>query len=472
MSIIEESIDNRPSPENYMEFIPWACSQLQLNFIILIHKEYQHEYVSVMNQDRKKNKSKLKVQSRLDLDSDHNKDDDSNDLKTPVTADSEVIHIQAICDHADNLTQLKFVKNIAIPRILWKIIGLIVKYHSLLTNITIHGGMDQYTLHEICNFLNISNITELILDYSFLAEANYYLLLESNNDIYHISLAGCEIDDHVLKIIASKLAHPLPASKKLSILNLASNKITDDGAKFLADALRSNRHLSYLNLSNNRLSDKGAAELFTVLQEFVLTKDELMATRLRHMDFLRQKNDLIMKAHQELKAGDVGRTPRRKTIRAVSTVPKRGKLEKETSLKSFGETNAKSLINVDMFLHEKAIAIADSELGDFDDPFSSSNIVVRNSLTYCIGNNVLCYLNLSYNNMTYISLKEIVDLLKYQKGVDRKPIGLSNLIIEGNPLPMLCDELLQIDELIETGLATHRRVSVAKKRATQSAKRF
>ncbi|XP_045507542.1 uncharacterized protein LOC123703535 [Colias croceus] len=458
--------EKKPLPDDFCAFLPWACNQYQLDFLVVITRDLQNEYVSVGHHDRmKKGKSKAKLTSRMDVDSE-DRDGKSDVFDTSFSTTSKTLKITALYDANDNLIKLKFLKNKLIPQKIWKIIGLMIQFQTYLTNITINGGLDQYTIYEISKFLNTSHLTELILDYSFLGEANYYLLFESENPLRYISLAGCGIDNTIVQTIASRLAYPLPASKKLRILNLSSNKITDSGAKHLADTLRSNRHLTYLNIAGNRISDVGASYLFDVLSEFPLLTDEIMQSRQRHMDYLKHKNDVIAKILQDLKAGDFEkRASKRKSLRPPSTPStKRGKLDKEGSLKSLVDPNAKSLINVDMLLYDKAINMAENAIGDFEDPFSSSNTCVRDGILYCKGNNSLSYLNIGFNNLSYVSLNRILNVLLYQKSLDRRPSGLINIVIEGNPMPASSLKINEIDDIIDKGLESFRRMSGFKKR--------
>ncbi|XP_028158546.1 uncharacterized protein LOC114351500 [Ostrinia furnacalis] len=461
----------QPSPAVLEVFLPWACAQLQVKDSVVVTKIVQTDYVSVVGlSDRSKKKAKSKV-SKVELTLDMDKDDRScTTMRMSVASEIEPgIQIFAFYDSVDNLVQLRYDKNRHLPRIIFKILGMIIQFHPYLHTITINSGIDQTGIYEISKFLPLSHITDLCLDGTFIEESNYHILLENVNCLRHLSLARCSVNDEVLEQIASCLSYPLPASRTLSILNLSSNKITDLGAKHLSEALRSNRQMSYLNLSGNMLTDSGAGYLFNTLLKFPLSFAELLASRSRHMTYLMQKNALVMQKVKELRAGDFEkRAARRKTaVKPIST-PKKDKkgVEKEPSLRSFSES--KSYGNFEAVFIEKATQMAEAVLGEFHDPFDGQSTVISEGVVYSQGNNTLCYLNLSFNNLSYVSLTKLLKVLTYQKESGRKPRGLVNISIEGNLMPVMCRELQLIDDMLDTGLMLQtRRYSLPKKR-TQS----
>lgn len=412
----------------------------------------------------KKGKSKIKLsQSRHNVGSDQEREEKSTSDLPPLLCTEKVVKIFTIYDSFFNLVEIRFGKNNYLPRLIFKIIGLIIQFQPNIAKIEINGGMDGYTVYEINKFLNMSNITELCFDGCFLKEANYDILLDTNNSLRHLSLSRCKIDDNVVRNIANKLAYPLPASKSLYILNLSSNGITDLGTQYLVQALRSNRNLSYLNLADNRITDDGAGYLLHVFAEFPLTDTELLEARFRHMVFLKNKNIMIDRTIKELRSGELDRKiAKRKSTRPVSAASgKKGKLEKELS----EIRDTKSLVNMDFLYYEKAVNMVENTLGEFNDPFCANNTNVKGGMVYSKGNNTLCYLNLAYNNLSFLSLKKILAVLMFQKLLDRKPRGLINLLIEGNNLPVSCMEMSQIDDVLEMGLMVHnRRLSGGKKR--------
>ncbi|XP_072946029.1 uncharacterized protein [Epargyreus clarus] len=462
--------DNRPSPSDFEVYLPWACKQLQLESTVQVQKIYQNEYVSVAVSERsKKGKSRGKInQSRVDVKDDTEKEDRSTSVTQmrPVfeTTTAKVIKVQAIYDTIENLVQLKFLKNTQLPRVMIKIIGLIIKFQNFLNTITINGGLDMYTIYEICKFLPTSHITEICLDGCYLKEPNYYLLLEQTNLLKYLSLCRCKIDDITVESLCSRLVYPLPASKTLSILNLSSNRITDEGAKFLANALCSNRQLSYLNLASNIITDKGASEILSTLMEFPLSTDEVLAAKTRLMTFLKTKNEMIATTIRELRMGEADkRAMRRKPSRPAPVAVK--KLKTDISQKSIVDTYMKSIADMDSAILEKAVMIVDNALGNFVDPYSNTNSNIRAGVTYCKGNNVLCCLNLSYNYLSYLSLRKLQAVLLYQKLANRKPRGLLSVSVEGNNMPVTCKELSLIDDILEINLMSQtRKLSGNKKR--------
>lgn len=408
--------------------------------------------------------------SKVDITPDTNKEE-SFTMPRAVLSDIEPgIQIMATYDASENLVKISFEKNTSLPRVLFKIIGLIIQFQCYLNAISINRGLDQFCVYEIGKFLPLSKITDLCLDNCFVEQGNYYLLLEQTSCLRHLSLARCNINDVVIERIAASLTYPLPSSKTLSILNLASNKITDTGAKFLADILRSNRQLSYLNLSDNMLTDVGAEHLLNTLLRFPLSLCELLSSRSRLMTYLKEKNEMILRLVKELRVGDFEkRTAKRKSVGAgkVMQTPKKKGLEKELSLKSVPE--AKSIPNIEGLYLDKATSMAESILGEFKDPFDKENTLVIDGVVYSQGNNFLSYLSLAYNNLSYVTVKKLLKVVLYQKEMGRKPRGLVNVSIEGNLMPVACKELLQIDDLLEMGLMVHdRRFSLTPKKRGQS----
>ncbi|XP_053624451.1 uncharacterized protein LOC128683167 isoform X2 [Plodia interpunctella] len=368
-------------------------------------------------------------------------------VQSELSEEEGIIKIFAIYDLADHLVELKFVKNEELPRILFQIIGLIIPFQKYLTTITIHQGIDVYGLYEITKFLPTCNVTDLCFDGTILNGGSYGILFENFTSIKRICLSRCKIDDTVIETIASQLVHPLPASKSLLILDLSTNRITDIGAKHMAHALRSNRALNYLNLSDNSLTDVGGEMLLESLMNFQITNEELQFSKEEKMKYLRKRNELITHILKELRTEFL--KGKRKSVKPLikPQTPKKGKgIEREGSLKAISDD--KLAMDFDSFLYERACIVAELQLGVFNDPFSRNNLVIKNGIVYCLGNNTLCYLNLSYNNLTYLSLKTLLKVVKCQKGNNRKPQGIINVAINGNYLPVSCAELLQIEDLL------------------------
>ncbi|KOB79017.1 Uncharacterized protein OBRU01_01306 [Operophtera brumata] len=413
-----------------------------------------NEYVSAQT-DRTKTRGKTKnkqTHSLAELGS--SQEIVENSSNAPLI-DSKHVRIYAIYDSFDKLVHIKFDKNKYIPRSILKIIGLIIKFQSHLTSITINRGLDVYIVHEISKILPNSHITDICLDGTFLKNANYYILLENSSCIRHISLARCMIDDMMLKKISENLAYPLPSSKTLCVLNISSNRITDSGVKYLAEALRSNRQLRYLNLADNSITDDGASAILNILVEFPLSWEDVIKSRERRMKYFREKNKLVAKILVELRRD---KNYDKKSARKKTAIPsnnfskKAGKgIEDEQSTKALADTN-RSVLNTDPFIFDRAEDMAVNAIGLFADPYSPNNTTLKDGIVYCTGNTALSYLNLSYNNLGYFSLKKILSVLKYQKFLDSKPRGLINMCIEGNCTPVVCKELTQINAILEIGL--------------------
>ncbi|XP_068624612.1 leucine-rich repeat-containing protein 71-like [Battus philenor] len=467
-SVNEESIgtNNRPTPDDFVAYLPWACNQLELEHIVNVIKTYQVEYIEsgVSDHSKSRNRSKSKAMrksSRADAMSDRTEDMRTGTTQPPSLAE-DAININAVHDTNEDLVEIAFTKNKFIPRQVLKVIGLIIQFYPQLTSIVIDRGADLSTIYELEKLLPISNITEVCFDGTSLIDANYEIIL-NQEIVRHLSLARCKLDDNGVQNIANKLTYPNPASRSLYLLNLTSNRITDVGAKYLADVLRSNRCLTYLNLSDNDITDDGAIHILNSLQEFCITPEEILLSKTRYISFLKRRNELIADKMKELKEVDIDKASKRKTGRSVATSVRKLKRGNEReSMHSFADTLASNVYTSDSNLEDKATTIVLNTLGIFNDPFAKNNTVVKNEALYCLGNNTLTCLNLAFNHLSYNCLKKLVNVLLYQKQADRKPRGLIYMCIDGNNMPVSCDEFRIIDAIFESGF--QRNVPTNKKK--------
>jgi Leucine-rich repeat (LRR) protein len=97
-------------------------------------------------------------------------------------------------------------------------------------------------------------------------EQNILFLVKDESDVY---LGGMSIGDYGVKLIIGGVAN------KLTTLNLANNKIRDDGAKLLADSLSKGQmpNLKKLHLEGNKITDEGVSYYLDNLK-----KDQLNST--------------------------------------------------------------------------------------------------------------------------------------------------------------------------------------------------
>ncbi|PZC79226.1 hypothetical protein B5X24_HaOG216714 [Helicoverpa armigera] len=453
-----------PSPQDFDHFFPWAYSQLGVDATIIVFKGHQSQYHSVSGRESKsKPKSKPKPHPDSATDLDDTSDELSPILEKAMILSIRPVYVQTIYDEYMELVQIKFLKNYYIPRAVMTVLALMLPHHKTLSSIVFNSGVNAEVMYEISQFLPTSHITELCLDYTFVPEGNYYLLL-NNEVLKHLSVAKCKINDDIVKYIAEKLTTPCPASKSLSALNLSTNKITDIGVKYLAEMLRSNRRLCYLNLADNMITDDGANSIFDTLLEFTLTDKETFERNKRLMTYLRDKADLIQKTLKELQSGDFDRKSAQRKKVVKQTLP----TKKKTLDKDPSGTAAKSFPNVETHFFERAELAAETMLGPFKDPFCLESTVRRDDKLYCLGNNTLAYLNLAYNNITYSSLKKLCEVVTTQSVLGRKPKGLVNLRLEGNYLPKSCPELSQIDKILKAEMPILKRNSEISKRRTST----
>lgn len=388
--------------------------------------------------------------SRTQTESQERDDGDESESAPPgAYTDSYEIVVTAVQDINSKLVELSFNKCREIPRLLMQIVALCVPYQPLLSKLTIRWSpLEGEALYEIAKFLPVSQLTDICLDDSPVPEKNYHSLLE-HEQLQRLSLARCFLDDDDCVTIASKLAHPLPASRNLYALSLVSNSIADVGASALAEALRSNRTLQHLNLAGNHVSDVGARALFRSMAEFPLTYSELTTKRQRFIDFLRLHKEVYQRCLSELtstwldrQAEDSGRGSRRRTMALSARARK---------------ASAGCVAGAGPGAHEalaaRAEALADDLLGRYADPFALEETVSKEGYVYSLGNTNLCFLNLAHNDVGYSGVVALRDVLQYQSTLVHKTgPGLLRVIMEGNALPQVCTEYSTIDSLLERAI--------------------
>ncbi|KAJ8707377.1 hypothetical protein PYW08_010629 [Mythimna loreyi] len=449
---MSEPTDVRPSPIDFDKFLPWVCLDYHVDADIVINRVVQQTYVNVADSVPRKKLSKkyslrprvAKAELLIQSYSNSATEESVSQEKLEINKENKVT-IETIYNNDDDLVALKFLKNKMIPRKVMQIIALTLPYQKHLTSITINGGLRMETLYEISQFLPNSQITELCFDGTFLDKANYHILLTQNN-LKHLSLARCTINDDVVKLITDHLIDPFPAAKILSALNLSNNKITDIGAKYIADMLRRNRQLCYLSLAGNMITDEGGVSILNILQKFPMQTSEALEGRTNYVAYLKKRSNLIHTLIKELEAAAYDSSNKRKSI-------KKGMKYESQSMQNMGSKKPITELGVEaQIIKEKAEVLADAKLGLFNEPFSPNNTTIQDGVVYCLGNNTLSCLNFAYNNLTYTSLKKLHEVLLTQKVLDRIPRGLIKIIIEGNLMPVSCEEYEDINCLLQLGL--------------------
>lgn len=369
--------------------------------------------------------------------------DNKNDKKTESNKDVNDINtciVNVIYDDLDRLVGINFEHMVVMPRKPLQLITLCSPFLPKLNRIAITSShINMYTIFELQKFLMASGITDICLDYSPLPESNYYILLNEASNLKNLSLVGCHINDEVCSIIANKLIYGCPAERNLCLLNLTSNEITDIGAVCLGVMLRSNRCLRYLNLSANHVTDEGAARIFSALNEFSLHDTERYENRKRYVDYLKKRQEMLKRILSEYEDSIDG------------TIQSSRKVKTKKPLKSSGaksDPSARSRLYSDDFSIRASI-MAEEFIGPFEDPFSDNHVQKKENILYCEGNTTLCYLNLSYNNLSYFSLTQLQSVLMHQT-LTKKPdqVGLLKVVLDGNNLPQHCQQLGTINDLL------------------------
>ncbi|XP_049884535.1 leucine-rich repeat-containing protein 71-like [Pectinophora gossypiella] len=383
-----------------------------------------------------------------------------------VIAQLGIITVTALYDHNGHLVEILLYRVPQVPRQLIQAIAVIAPVYSRLLKISVRScSIDGYLLHDLNTVLDVVPLTDLCLDDCYQPRANFALLLEIATSLRNLSLARCKLSDEGCRSITAQLHFAAPAETSLLLLNLSGNHITDVGAKHIAEMLRTNRTLRYLNLASNSITDDGMACIFDVLKDFALTYDEITNKRGRLIDYLRRRKRIMAKYLAESETWrhtfqDVINYSNRKS----SGLRKSSSIAKQVSLSEVAIKKQKDEM-VAQYIKAKVTSLTDQAMGQFRDPFIRNNLTTNNGWPHCIGNMTLCYLNLSYNYITYLSVKNLAKVLVYQSTLKSVNDGLLKVNIEGNNLPSTCEEYAIINDQLGSKCAflSHRTSKASKK---------
>ncbi|XP_075593091.1 leucine-rich repeat-containing protein 71 isoform X3 [Balearica regulorum gibbericeps] len=119
----------------------------------------------------------------------------------------------------------------------------------------------------------------LSLEGNPLPEPAFHTLMGSDSTLAHLSLRNNSIGDAAARLIGQSLSTLSCSNRSLVSLVLSFNRISDQGAGYIAQGLRLNRSLLSLSLANNDIGDAGAVKLAEVLGPFALTHAEVVERR-------------------------------------------------------------------------------------------------------------------------------------------------------------------------------------------------
>lgn len=372
-------------------------------------------------------------------------------------------------------------------RQIMQVIALLAPYCGSLSKIVMQRcNVNAFVIYDLSKMLPLTSITEICLDESPLPEANYAILLNvEGNVLKHLSLARCLINDVVCDQIASELRYNMTAGKQLLTLNLSSNHITDEGAKFFADALRTNRRLRYLNLANNYITDTGFSHILDTLTEFPLTPTEMMEKKECYVEYLKKRlaffkdqihfagihsfsdgtgssrgskiltnknSDAFVSEKSSAKLASKYSADR---IKDRTEIPHMKKVK--TPSRDIEKVNSAKSVISNSKQSETAQTKYFNSLRDSMGPFNPEAIVDRDGWTYSKGNLELSCLNVAYNDLTLIGMRKLSTVLTYQSKVSQPgEKGLIKINIEGNLLPFDCPEIRTINNILVNTLTCKR----------------
>ncbi|KAJ8722490.1 hypothetical protein PYW07_003670 [Mythimna separata] len=425
---------------------------------VIIIKEYERRVIKSQKKRLIEKTRKLQAPASVATtkDSGPTGSDDDEEITLPITTSYD------LQDHLTAILINKFQKE-TIPRDVIALLALILPNYRNLYKFTIKKcRIDMHALHELGKMLPYTTITDICLDDCPLKQANCEELLQNTTFLKNLSLCRCNINDAVCKRMAATLHYLKPAENSLETLNLSSNRIGDEGAKYFAEALRSNRHLRYLNLAGNLITDEGASQIFNILIEFPLTYDENINRRQRFLEYLKNKIGVnkdclrfslpqksVEKSFSNINVRIRSHDKMNVSYHNIVSPLKRSSSQKKNIKRDIAKSQSLRSILSEVNLPKKAELMSREMIGPFVDPFCPSCVTVGEK-PHCIGNFVLCYLNLAYNDLTLMSVSKLLTVVEYQR-CHYKPdaCGLIKVVLEGNSLPVACTKLTILQEMLK-----------------------
>ncbi|KAL2725950.1 leucine-rich repeat-containing protein 71-like [Vespula maculifrons] len=316
-------------------------------------------------------------------------------------------------------------------------------------------GINAYGIIQIYSMLMDFNcLRDLNLDGNPNVQENYHLLCKSVGNLLYLSLQFCKITDEGVKKIAEELQYADPPNEpKLLALNLGNNRIGDLGALEIGRMLRTNRSVQSLILTGNRICDDGAALIIQELNMSKLTHNEIVDLRRRRFDAL---------ISQEKKLIDLNKTNEKKVSKVVEDLPnleisqtrKNSKvLKKSNKSKKLSLSNSSSKITVQensKNVSQLPTLRKDSPI-EIDHPFGKESTATGGVIRIS-GNFVLKHLNISFNHLSGVIIKQLLACLLYQTYIMMSDTskGLLYVRIEGNEFKQEDEkDLMELEEILQ-----------------------
>ncbi|XP_072391696.1 NACHT, LRR and PYD domains-containing protein 13-like isoform X2 [Diabrotica undecimpunctata] len=238
-------------------------------------------------------------------------------------------------------------------------------------------------IEQIAELLTLLyTVKEVSVNGNPIPEQNFYLLLKQ--ELASLSLKHCSINIDGMKQISEELYKP--DTNPLLHLNLATNALYDESVCYVAKILRMNRKLLSLNLADNKITENGIRLLLEPLKKFELNEDELIQRRKIRFDYHKKMIDVYCasKSDDTLSITCSARKIRSRRRNKFFERRLHHKLAHRPSLPSYEQD--KDLPKTTMSIPELPYhpALQDS--------------VEESTSVFCYGNSILTNLNLSYTH--------------------------------------------------------------------------
>ncbi|KAG7189141.1 hypothetical protein KM043_008709 [Ampulex compressa] len=310
------------------------------------------------------------------------------------------------------------------------------KYTTITTLNLSNCRINAYGIMQIAQMLTeIGCLRDINLDMNPNVQENYDLLCTSSGNLSYLSLRLCHITDNGIRKIANELKYQDPPRvPKLIALNLAHNKITKIGAKYIASMLRTNRSLQSLVLTANNVDDEGAMAIINELNMSILTHSEITDLRRRRYAELSQqgeklKGNTVLQNSDKIVDENQSQKSNKSSKRQSSSQASR-KLSRQISSSKTNEGGQNLYTRVHSIQKRGTIG----GIGD-DHPFRTESIHLKGSVV-ASGNFQIQHLNISFNRLTNKILTVLIGCLYYQNYMmlEDTTRGLLHVFLEGNEI--------------------------------------